>query len=327
MPTFSLERPSYKVGDSISGKFNAPPIDTINRRNGQGNYDLQRHNAIASTIRPRFAGDFDKLQAIDLELQGAKIQLSDKTIEELFSTKVGDKTDTQWLAERDRLIIMYKAKGLTSDQIDRELEVNKPLGREQRKVSSKQNIGQSSLTTNDKISELKQEVMEGRAESQKQQATITGQLALIFADTQAVDKFTQLQLTDLSQTVSKLNLPRDHKQLGLMPRYVDIDYYNVNAGLVNLFLFSNVASDPHFMSGINYDTPVYNFASKKSTADGLPAMKFTSMITAMGNKAGGRRYLDLHRRGVINQTQLRSAVTQLQSGFANPDVSVSPAHQ
>ena len=94
MPTFSLERPSYRVGDSISGKFNVPPIDTINRRNGQGNYDLQRHNAIASNIRPRFAGDFDKLQAIDLELQGAKIQLSDKTIEELFSTKVPDKTDT-----------------------------------------------------------------------------------------------------------------------------------------------------------------------------------------------------------------------------------------
>jgi hypothetical protein len=169
--------------------------------------------------------------------------------------------------------------------------------------------------------------MEGRAESQTQQATITGQLALIFSDTQAVDKFTQLQLTDLSQTISSLHLPRDHKQLGLMPRYVDIDYYNVNAGLVNLFLFSNVASDPHFRNGIDYDTPVYNFAPKKSTAAGLPAMKFISMISAMGNKAGGRRYLDLHRRGVINQTQLRSAVTQLQSGFANPDVSVSPAHQ
>ena len=81
------------------------------------------------------------------------------------------------------------------------------------------------------------------------------------------------------------------------------------------------------MKGINYDTPVYNFASKQSTAAGLPAMKFTSMITAMGVKAGGRRYLDFHRRGVINQTQLRSAVTQLQSGFANPDVSVLPAHR
>ena len=117
-----------------------------NRRNGQGNYDLQRHNAIASNIRPRFAGDFDKLQAIDLELQGAKIQLSDKTIEEMFSTKVGDKTDTQWLTERNRLIASYTAKGFTAEQIDRELEVNKPLGREQRKVSSKQNIGQSSLS-------------------------------------------------------------------------------------------------------------------------------------------------------------------------------------
>ena len=51
------------------------------------------------------------------------------------------------------------------------------------------------------------------------------------------------------------------------------------------------------------------------------------MITAMGNKAAGRRYLDLHRRGVINQAQLRSAVQLLPSGFASPDVSVSPANQ
>ena len=45
-------------------------------------------------IKPRIAGDFDKLQAIDI---GAKIQLSEKKFEELFKTKVGDKTYINWL--------------------------------------------------------------------------------------------------------------------------------------------------------------------------------------------------------------------------------------
>ena len=59
------------------------------------------------------------------------------------------------------------------------------------------------------------------------------------ADTQAISQLTQLQFQGLAQTVARLNLPRNHKQIGLEPRYVDIAYYNANQGLVNLFLFSN----------------------------------------------------------------------------------------
>ena len=44
----------------------------------------------ASVISPRIAGDFDRLKALDVETQGAKVQLSDKTSEELFKMKVPD---------------------------------------------------------------------------------------------------------------------------------------------------------------------------------------------------------------------------------------------
>ena len=143
-----------------------------------------------------------------------------------------------------------------------------------------------------------------------------------FADTFALSKFTILQFNDLSQTISSLHLARNHKQLGLTPRYVDIAYYNANAGLVNLYLFSSITADPQ--NGIDYNTPVYNFGA---TQTGLPGMAFTSMFSALGRSDKDRRYLDLQRRGVISRTQLRAEVALLPQKWDDPDVSVSPAHR
>ena len=322
---FNIQRPSFRLGTvQTKSEDEGNDLTKINRRNGLGNYDITRTNFESSEIRPRLAGDFDKLQAIDIETQGAKIQLSDKTIQELFKTKIGDQTDSQWLDEKARLTAVYNLRGMTPQEIERELEVNKPLGREQRKITSNQNIGQSSLSVVDKIQEIKQEVVDGRAESRAQQALLIGQLALIFADTQAVANFTRQQLIDLSQTVARLNLPRNHKQIGLEPRYVDIAYYNANQGLVNLFIFSNITSDPNYNNGLDYKTPVYNFAGQPVT--GLPAIGFTSMISAMGKKHA-RRYLDLQRRGLIDQGQLRTIIAGLNKGWLNDDVSVLPANR
>ena len=157
---FNMDRPAYKAGINTCNCGSTEPIDLkkLNKRNGLGNYNIERRNFDAPKIRPRIAGDFDKLQAIDIETQGAKIQLSEKTIAELFKTKVGDKTDSKWLAEKARLTALYQARGMTPLEIEREFEVNKPLGREQRKITSNQNIGQSSLSVADKIDEIKQEV-------------------------------------------------------------------------------------------------------------------------------------------------------------------------
>ena len=174
------------------------------------------------------------------------------------------------------------------------------------------------------MEEIKQEVVDGRAESRAQQALLIGQLALIFADTQSLENFTRQQLVDLSQTVSRLNLPQNHKQIGLDKRYVDIDYYNANQGLVNLFIFSNVSSDPNYNNGLDYKTPVYNFASHPP--GGLPAITFASMISGM-SKNKGRRYLDLGRRGIISQKELRTIVAGLNKNWDNDDVSVIPANR
>lgn len=327
---FNIQRPAFLVGskcckicdDSKNDYPNNPAprdLSKINNRNGLGNYDISRRSFEASKIRPRIAGDFDKLQALDIETQGVKIQLSEKTIEELFKTKVADKTDTKWLEEKNRLTVLYRSRNMTPEQIERELDINKPLGREQRKINSIQNIGQSNLTISDKIREIKEEVMDGRAENRRQQAVLIGHLALIFNNLQTVENFTREQLIDLSQTVARLNLPRNHKQMGIGPRFIDNLYYNANAGLINLFLFSNVASDPTFntLDGISYITPVYNFAVNPN---GLPAIKLTSMLAAMSKQGIGKRYLDLLNRGVISKAQMIQAASEL--GWDNPDIAV-----
>ena len=334
---FNINRPAYLVGSTKCGKQNsegesccranpAPrDLSKINHRNGLGNYDITRKNFDASTIRGRIAGDFDRLQALDIETQGVKIQLSEKTIEELFKTKIADKTDTQWIAEKDRLTILYRNRGMTPDQIERELEVNKPLGREQRKITSVQNIGQANLTIGDKIREIKEEVLDGRAESRQQQAVLIGQLAIIFNNIQTVENFTRTQLIDLSQTVARLNLPRNHKQMGIEPRFIDNTYYNNNSGLINLFFFANVASDPTFNTpnGVSYTSPVLNFTNNPN---GLPAIKLTSMLASMTQQGNGKRYLDLGRRGVISYNQMRQVVINLGS-WDNSEIAVEPSNR
>jgi len=300
---FQIKRPAFVAGECCCKNDGPVDISKLNQRNGVGNYNIDRPGFQAPSVRARIAGDFNKLQAIDLETQGAKIQLSEKTIAELFRTKVGDKTDTKWIQEKTRLTALYQARGMTPQDIERELEVNKPLGREQRKITATQNIAQSSLSVADKIDEIRQEVINGRGESRAQQAVLTAQLALIFADTQNIVQFTQQQLNGLTQTVARLNFPKDRVQLGIIPRIIDIDYYNTNRGLINLFIFSNITTDPNYNNGINYDIVVYNFAGGSLT--GLPGVNFISMISALdrntlsANGTPQRRYLDLDTRGLI----------------------------
>ena len=179
----NLIRPAYRLGTAV---FDTANVNVrlnerqlpANTRNGIGNYTITRRNFDASVISPRIAGDFDRLQALDIETQGAKVQLSDKTIEELFKMKIPDKTDTNWIAEKNRLVVDYVARGMTPEQIQQELEINKPLGREQRKIKSSQNFAEASLSVGDKIEEIKNQVVDGRVESA---SSISGANSITFS--------------------------------------------------------------------------------------------------------------------------------------------------
>lgn len=318
---FSLQRPGFRAGtmvDLTQAKEIRP-----NFRNGLGNREIIRPNFEASKIVPRQALDFDKLQALDIESQGAKVQLSDETLGKLLNVDVPDVTDLKWLAEKARLEAEFVAAGLTPEQILREIEVNKPLGRKQRTTKETRNIGQSNLSMGQKLAALEKEIKDGRAESRIQQAQLIGQFALVLNDTREINALTRNQLTDLGESLSRLGIPTTPERLGL-PEFIDNDYYNVNTGLVNLLLFSKVGEVP-LSPAYNYDLMVRNFVA--SPADGLPAMKLSSAILLMHRQLPHKRFLDLASGGVISLDQLRSRASEFPDGFENPVFSINPVNR
>jgi hypothetical protein len=315
--TSHLNRPSFKVGDKFQYTEGDNDITKINQRNGNGNYTIQRDNFQQSTIAPRVGVDFDQLKAIELQLDGAKVQLSDKTIDELFKAKLPDPTDTTWLNEKRRLVAMYQALGMSQQDIEKTIKTNAPLGREQRTVSS--SIGYSVLSVSDKIDEIKKEVLDGRAESKQNQAILIGQLALIFTNIQTIDDFTKNDITNILKAMGRLNVPQTHLKMGL-PRFIDNKYYKKESGLINLFLFSNVSTDPTFeqKDGISYAKPLYNLTPNNTTT----TYNYRSMVTVFAKKSPvDRYYLDTERRGLIDFKQLVVFVTTLQGGLSNPAMS------
>ena len=323
---FEFKRPAFKAGVSYIETRQAGNIDRINQRTGTGNKQIVRPAFNAPPIKPRTIVDFDKLQALDIEQAGTKVQLGESTLKAMFNIEVPDNQDTKWIEEKQRLTALFRRQGMTQEQIDRELEVNKPLGREQRTTTKKQNIGQSSLTMADKLKEIKEEVDNGNAQSRQQQAVLTGQIALILQDTQAIGALTQAQLVGLGQALARIGVPTNHKRLGLIPRFVDVSFYNANAGMINLLLFSKVRETPN-INAYNYDRVCRNFVQGAGNPQtGLPAIKLTSMVGALGN-AINRRYLDLERGGVINLQQLR-AFANADGGFqGNANFDIQPANQ
>lgn len=321
--TFELKRPSFKAGTITINKFNNVILPKNNRA-GLGNYDITRtSNFIKPPIRARNAIDFDKLQAIDIETQGAKIQLSDKTIEKLFHTKLPDPSDKLWIDERNRMVAIFQLQGLTPEEIEIRLNENKPLGREQRKIAGNQNIGQSNLNLSDKLTALIKEVNDGRAESRAQQGVLVGYFANVLADTNSINTLTNLQLTELSKSLIRIAVPDDYRGLGLSSRFVDIDYYRQNEGLINLLLFAKVGKSRQ-TSNYNFKNLVKNYSA--GPINGLPGITLTSLNRNLID-IPNRKYLDLERGGQINLTQLRNFAGQTLNGFDNPEFSIDKSRR
>jgi hypothetical protein len=328
---FWIKRPAFKEGTVDNTQTNADPIPK-NIREGLGNRDITRNNFLAPAIKARFTGDFDKLQALDISEVGKPEGITDNKLGYFTNIKVPDPNDFKWLREKARLEAEYTTRftnaGFPANEIPamvaRELEINKPLGRAQRTInrSSDSISTDARLNTKEKLREIIQEVQQGRAEGQAGRVAITAQLIQIFADTQAIGGLTQLQLQGLGQALARIGVPTNYKRLGLIPRFVDITFYNANAGMINLLLFSKVRETPN-NNQYNYDRMVLNFTG---AANGLPAITLRSAVSAMGRGGADRRYLDLERGGVIDRFELRR-VAGAQGGFVGPNFDIQVGNQ
>lgn len=243
---FNIDRKGFLAGSEYKQTRNAQSIDNINKRIGQGNREIVRPSFMSPTIHARLPIDFDKLQALDIEKFGSKVQLGEKQLEKLTMVAVPDPQDIQWLKERARLVNVLRRAGMNNTQIKQELEVNKPLGREQRTINkpSKNIARESSLSTKKKLEEIKQEIDNGNAQSRAQQATLVGQIAVVLQNIDAVARMTSGELTLINQNLMRLKIPKDYRAVFAGHRVIGAgQYFNENKGIIAMFLMSNIPTD------------------------------------------------------------------------------------
>ena len=304
----------YNIRNSFLANTPSKPINAqqipISQRRGMGNKIMRRNGAIQGSVQPRTI-NFDNLRAINISQNGIKVQLSDKTLSELFNFKVPDETDQQWINEKERLVAQYKALGKTDQQIIDLLKAGRPLGRDQRTISSNSNVGLSNLSFIKQLKVIEDHVKQGNTESKNQQATMLGLIASLGNDLKSVEELNKQELLSLQNTLKRLNIPRSHEGLAL-PRYIDGKYYRKNAGLILMWVLGNTSDS-------NINTPFFNI----DTGRRLKISSFNQLLVPKDGSPN-QMFVDLKNRGLIGRRRMAEIVT---AGLIRPeeiDLSASP---
>jgi hypothetical protein len=316
--TVKIVQPKENV-KQLNNRFN----EIKNERSGVGNNNLERENFMTAPIRPRQV-NFDKIQALNTQNNGLVVTLSDKTLSEMFSVKVPDPFDNSWLDEKRRLTAVYKASGLSDAQIDERFRLSPPLGREQRTISKKINLAQSSMTNEQKMREMLDEIKQGHAQNSADKALLAGQLSVILANVQAVDNFNQTEFKQVESLITQLQIPKDHQSLlGNPARFVDKEFYKANQGLINLLFMINVMRDTNRPYSINnYNTPVRNDTVGEQKEPYIKLNSFVSRIN--GNPTN--TYIDLHEMRLVNGNDMKLLIGNTPGNINNPIFSIQPVN-
>jgi DNA-binding protein H-NS len=320
-----IQRPGSREGDDM-GNTRVARQSIKNTRSGIGNYTIIRPGAKRTSGFGRSVA-FSRLSVIDSENAGV-VELGEKTLSKLFDVQVPDNRDITWIAEKARLLAKYQAEGMTRSEAEREIKINKPLGRAQRTITKKRNIAESNLSVSNKIAELKEEVDQGRAESRADQAMLVRELSRIFGSIRSMQTISSAEFNNLRRISERVNIPSSRTILGLNARYVDKDYYDSNSGSIHLLLIGKLIEAEK--KGVDYDKYNMNLIVRdyskgiKGIHDGLPAKSISSMYSALSRGfPRDPRYLDLDSGGLISQEQLRTLAGYYPGGFANPIFSIA----
>jgi len=313
-----ITRPGYRRDTVIIDSDDKIP-NIKNKRNGIGNRTITRPGAKREAGIARSV-IFNRLTVLDSENAGI-VELGEKTLAKLFEVKTPDPTDTKWIAEKNRLIAKYMAQGMTKDEAEQEVKVNKPLGREQRTITKMQNIAQSNLSTSQKLDEIAEEIAQGRAEGATDRTLIMRQLAQTLTGINALSNLTQSELTNLKNMAMTASIPSDHKTIGITPAYVDKAFYDNNSGLINLLFVGKYAEFERKgnkgNANYNMNELVRDFALNNAT--GLPAKNISSTYRSLSRtKQKDRRYLDLIKGGLISRKQLLKIIGGSPNTINNP---------
>ena len=298
-----MNRPGFKRGLGPSISVKSRPIDIKNNRRGIGNFAIQRPGAKQSNPIPRIV-KFDAFQTFDINNAGV-VELGEKTLKKLLEVKIPDEMDKLWLAEKARLTTIYQAQGMSPEDIKNELLLNKPLGREQRYNIKMASLGDAKLSFSNKLSELKDEVRIGNTLSQTERATLSAQLANVLNNTLALSSVSQLDMKNIVDILKSVRIPDDRQNFGIIPRFVDKNYYDTHSGAINMLAINKVRVKGE-SKGYSYSEPFKDF-SVNST--GVPAKSIIQMYRKLERKYKDRSFLDLDTCSVLSKKQMMSVIS------------------
>lgn len=293
---FNLSRPAFKSGTILKQPKLTDSI-ILEKREGLGNKDITRSNFISPPIKGREVLSFERLQAQDIETGGIKVQLGDKTIEKLFKIQVDDPTDKKWVDEKNRRM----ALGETLEQIKN----NPPLGRPQRKVSKMTNFGAQGLSIDDKIEQLKRATEQGQAESKRDMAQLIANAALLVSNVQGLQLLSQAAINDLRATILRLNIPKNYRAMGFQHRFFILQQYKQQAGMINLFLLSNLEQ---IQPPRNFQAPIISFTLGMGASNTINIADLGQQLRKTDARPG--RILDLQTRSIYHFDDAVNAVNQ-----------------
>jgi hypothetical protein len=304
---FTIGRKAFDAGAEYVERVPAQCIRGINHRRGQGNREMIRPSFMSPTSHGRLPVDFDKLQAMDIAEFGQKVQLGKEQLSQLTMVAIPDPQDTQWINERMRLMRIYRSNGMSDDQIRQELENNKPLGREQRtnNVPSKNIAREQGLSFNSKLTEIKQEIDNGRAENRTRQAELIGQMSAMLQNQDIVARLNSKDLRRINENLMRLKVPRNYQALFPGRRVIaggsgaEGQFFNSNKGMIIMFLMSNIPS------GRTPNEPLLSWHMGRSRYEPAGIQQIFKM--------GDMRFLDMEERTIDTEESL------LEKGLDPPD--------
>jgi hypothetical protein len=318
---FTIDRPQFKMGTPsaiVDESKRGVDISKLNKRSGLGNNTILRDSFRTPNVIGRQPTDYALQELIDRQQQGIKVQLGDKTLQDMFQVKTVDPQDLDWIAEYNRRI----AGGESKEQ----LKAFPPFGREQRVMFKRVNFGNgvslseaSALSMSEEIKLLRDAVTAGSGSSD-----LVNIMAKVIELTEKFETFTEENVNILAEILNKTKVidpdPTVHFGAGYHRIWSKTEVEN--SPILLPFLLANVPSATH--PRLNPVEPIIKDGGGRikvkamlillSTGTRVPVYDSSGKL-ADPKYVGYAHYLDINTRTVITRDQAIALV----SGSENVD--------
>ena len=275
-------RPAYKHNSSA---INRPIVPFKKTRFVIDNDVTRPATASAPGVKSRVPLGVELMKKIDEEAYGAKVQLSEKTLDKLFNVRVDDPTDEIYINRKREL----EAEGRSPQEIEN------IIGR-QRQITKRVNLADASLAVEDKIELLERAVKSGFDNTREGLSAIVGQTSLLLSDGSFLDKMTNEDLNRLKEVLRGIDMPRDYRRAGFSHRIYNLPQYRDESGLINLFIMTHLER-PRTLAA-----PLLGIPTQRGVFSPL-LTGYINYMSAGDRGATPEKYIDLEERRFITRKE------------------------